>query len=203
MHQLELFRVCIWAQSCILVFSAFWHKDLKTPWYFIDSYLSMWNWVLVLSWNYSHFQSPIFLNTETFKPCLTVINKPLCARYLMQTFFSWKQTLFSKSTKIVFLVSYWDLYYFLQICKISCDTEATDVKQYYQEYVCSKENTLLIVFSKENLQADVSTACSRWIVATVCNVKCKALQYVVVWNIAWPLISWEDMIKYKFTVNFL
>lgn len=69
---------------------------------------------------------------------------------------------------------------FLQICKISCDTEATDVKQYYQECVCSKENTLLIVFSKENLQADVSTACSRWIVGTVCNVKCTALQYVAV-----------------------
>lgn len=200
MHQLELFRVCIWAQSCILVFSAFWHRLKNTM--ILYRFLSV-NVALSLGFKLKLLPFPvIFLNTETFKPCLTVI-KNLCVQNIWCKHFSHENKLFSKSTKIAFLVSYWDLYYFLQICKISCDTEATDVKQYYQECVCSKENTLLIVFSKENLQADVSTACSRWIVATVCNVKFTALQYVAVWNIAWPLISWEDMIKYKFTVNFL
>lgn len=191
MHQLELFRVCIWAQSCILVFSAFWHRLKNTM--ILYRFLSV-NVALSLGFKLKLLPFPvIFLNTETFKPCLTVINKPLCAKYLMQTFFSWKQTLAQR-------LHFWSP---TGIYTIFCRFARFHVKQYYQECVCSKENTLLIVFSKENLQADVSTACSRWIVATVCNVKCTALQYVAVWNIAWPLISWEDMIKYKFTVNFL
>lgn len=91
LHQLELFRVCIWAQSCILVFSAFWHRLKNTM--ILYRFLSV-NVALSLGFKLKLLPFPvIFLNTETFKPCLTVINKPLCAKYLMQTFFSWKQTL--------------------------------------------------------------------------------------------------------------
>lgn len=100
MHQLELFRVCIWAQSCILVFSAFWHRLKNTM--ILYRFLSV-NVALSLGFKLKLLPFPvIFLNTETFKPCLTVINKPLCAKYLMQTFFSWKQTLLKKHKDCIF-----------------------------------------------------------------------------------------------------
>lgn len=100
LHQLELFRVCIWAQSCILVFSAFWHRLKNTM--ILYRFLSV-NVALSLGFKLKLLPFPvIFLNTETFKPCLTVINKPLCAKYLMQTFFSWKQTLLKKHKDCIF-----------------------------------------------------------------------------------------------------